>query len=177
MAIKKTFQVGDNPIRSRAEAVKDVCNKKIQKVIRDLIDTMRHENLVGMVAPQIGEGKRIFVTEIRKTTIRKNLKQDELRVFINPRIKKHSMSIVKGYEGCGSVGSANLFGPVNRFKTVIVTAVDGRGSPFQLEASGLLARVIQHEIDHLNGVVFLDKVKDNRKLLGKEEYIGLMGKK
>ena len=66
---------------------------------------------------------------------------------------------------------------VNRFKTVIVTAVDGRGSPFQLEASGLLARVIQHEIDHLNGVVFLDKVKDNRKLLGKEEYIGLMGKK
>ena len=66
MAIKKTFQVGSNPIRSRAEAVKDVCNKKIQKVIRDLIDTMRHENLVGMAAPQIGEGKRIFVTEIRK---------------------------------------------------------------------------------------------------------------
>ena len=177
MAVKKTFQIGSKPIRSRAEVVKNVRSKRVQKTIRDLIDTMRQENLVGMAAPQIGEYSRIFVSEIRKTTIRKNLKQDELRIFINPQIKNHSRDLVNGYEGCGSVGLANLFGPIKRFREVNIRALDGKGRLFELKATGLLARVIQHEIDHLNGIVFLDKIKDTRKLLGREEYIKLIGEK
>lgn len=175
MAIKKTFQIGSKPIRSRAIVVKGVSNKKIQRIIRDLVDTMQSENLVGMAAPQIGESERIFITEIRKTTIRKNLQKDKLRVFINPNIKSHSKQEVSGYEGCGSVGLANLFGPVKRFREVTVRALDGNGKPFELKAIGLLARIIQHEIDHLNGIVFLDKVKDTRKILGRDEYIKLKG--
>ena len=177
MAIKKTFQIGSKPIRSRARLVRDVRSKKIQRIIRDLVDTMRHENLVGMAAPQIGERERVFVSEIQKTAVRKNPQKDTLRIFVNPHIKNHSKHEVSGYEGCGSVGLANLFGPVRRFKTVIVSAVDGRGRPFELKASGLLARLIQHEIDHLNGIVFIDKVKNTRQLLGREEYIRLHGKK
>ena len=130
MTVKKTFQIGSKSIRSRAKVVKNVSSKKIQRIIRDLIDTMRHQNLVAMAAPQIGECERIFVSEIRKTAIRKNLQQERLRIFINPRIENHSRHEVSGYEGCGSVGLANLFGPVKRFKTVIVSAVDRLGKPF-----------------------------------------------
>lgn len=173
MAVKKTFQIGSKPIRSRAKVVKDASSKKIQRIIRDLIDTMRHENLVAMAAPQIGERDKIFVVEIRKTAIRKNLRQEKLRVFVNPFIKNHSKHEVNGYEGCGSVGLANLFGPVKRFKAITVKALDDSGKPFEIKASGLLARIIQHEIDHLNGIIFLDKVGDTRKLLGREEFIKL----
>ena len=175
MAIKKTFQIGSKSIRSRARIVKNISSKKIQRIILDLVDTMRHQNLVAMAAPQIGECERVFVSEIRKTAIRKNLQQDKLRIFINPRIKNHSKYQTNEYEGCGSVGLANLFGPVKRFKTVVVNAVDGHGRPFELKTSGLLARIIQHEIDHLNGIVFLDKVKDTRNLLDREEFIKLRG--
>jgi len=64
MAIKKIFQIGSKPIRSRSAAVENVSSKKIQRIVRDLVDTMRYENLVGMAAPQIGERQRIFVSEI-----------------------------------------------------------------------------------------------------------------
>jgi peptide deformylase len=139
---------------------------------------MRHHNLVGMAAPQIGRSLRIFVTEIRKTTYRKNISDvDAVRVFINPRLVEKSKQQVVGYEGCGSVASALLFGPVKRPRTVTVSAQDAEGRRLQLKATGLLARVIQHENDHLNGIVFLDRVTDTRKLLGREEYIGLPKKR
>lgn len=171
MVTKKIFQIGSNPIRSRSKGVKDVQSKKTQRIIQDLVDTMRDQNLVGMAAPQIGEQVRIFVSEVRKTTYRRNSKRDTLRVFINPSIKKYSKRKVDGYEGCGSVGASTLFGPVKRSEMIIVQALDSRGQLFELKALGLLARIIQHEIDHLNGIVFLNRVKDTRKLLGKEEYI------
>src|SRR3989338_6347767 len=173
MAIKKTFQIGSEPIRSRSAAVENVSSKKIQRIVRDLVDTMRYENLVSMAAPQIGERQRIFVSEIRTTTIKKKLPEDKLRIFINPHIVSNSKSEVDGYEGCGSVGLANLFGPVKRFREVTVKALDGRGKSFELKATGLLARIIQHEIDHLNGTVFIDKVKNTQQLLGREEYMKL----
>lgn len=173
MAIKKTFQIGSKQIRSRAKIVKNISNKKIQRIIQNLVDTMRHKNLVGMAAPQIGESARIFVTEIRKTAVRKNLQKDKLRIFINPSIKNHLKHEISGYEGCGSVGQANLFGPVRRFSEVNVRATDEKGKSFELKATGLLARIIQHEVDHLNGIVFIDRVKSTRRLLGREEYIKL----
>lgn len=176
MAIRKTFQIGSKPIRAKAKPVNDAQSKKVQLTIRDLVDTMRLENLVGMAAPQIGERIRVFVSEIRKTAIRKNLRKDKLRIFINPQIIDNSKFEVDEYEGCGSVGSANLFGPVRRFRGIIVRALDESGKPFELKATGFLARIIQHEIDHLDGIVFLDKVKDTQQLLGREEYIKLKGK-
>ena len=89
MSIKKTYQIGAKIIRSRANEVRKFNSPEIQKTIRDLIDSMRHNNLVGMAAPQIGNGMRIFVSEIRKTKFRKAVKEDNLRIFINPRIVKN----------------------------------------------------------------------------------------
>ena len=178
MSVKPTSQIGSKVIRTRARAVLKANSRETRATIKDLIDSMRHHNLVGMAAPQIGQSLRIFVTEIRKTTYRKNIsKEDAVRVFINPRILERSKQQVAGYEGCGSVGDALLFGPVKRPRTVTVSAQDAAGRRFKLKATGLLARVIQHENDHLNGIVFLDRVTDTRKLLGREVYIGSQKKR
>lgn len=168
----KAVQLGNRVIRAKAKKVSDFHDSKVKQVIRDLTVSMREQNLVGMAAPQIGEGMRIFVSEIRATTYRKNIaKPNELRIFINPEIIAHSRRTVVSYEGCGSVAEAMLFGPVSRSEKVTVRALGADGNEFTLEASGLLARIIQHEIDHLDGIVFLDKVTDTKKLMGRQEYI------
>ena len=176
--IKQSLQVGNKVIRARARKVARISSRETKKVIKNLVDSMRHHNLVGMAAPQIGKGLRIFVSEIRKTLYRKkNFKKDKLRVFINPRIIKKSSHQVISYEGCGSVASGMLFGQVKRPSSLKIKAFDNKGGSFELSASGLLACIIQHEIDHLNGIVFLDRVTNTRTLLGREEYIKLGRKK
>ena len=173
----KVVQLENKVIRSKAKNVSSVNDPKVQEVIRSLISVMRERNLVGLAAPQIGIGKRIFVTEVRTTTYRKNIAQpDELRIFVNPKMRSHSRNIVTEYEGCGSVAEAMLFGPVKRLYMVEVEALNEMGEAFLFQANGFLARIIQHEMDHLDGIVFLDKVTDTRKLLGREEYIGLRKK-
>ena len=149
MAIKKTAEIGSKMIRSKAKEVDMRASAKVRKIITDLNDTMRDTNLVGMAAPQIGIGSRIFVTEIRKTILRKDISiLDPLKIFINPEIKRVSKKMVEGYEGCGSVASGGLFGLVKRPETVSVRATNENGEEFELETSGLLARIIQHEVDH-----------------------------
>jgi len=175
MAVKKISEIGSNPIRSKAKKLSNIQGVQTKKLIKDLKDTMRHNNLVGIAAPQIGESLRIFVTEIRETKYRKKMKTDSFRVFVNPRIVSHSKRMVSSYEGCGSVASTNIFGPVKRYLSVIIRAQNQRGESFEYKASGFLARVIQHELDHLNGIVFIDKVTNSKQLLGKEEYINIVG--
>ncbi len=178
MAIKKTSQIGSSVIRTRAKEVDTVSSVRVKKIVADLTHTMRHTNLVGMAAPQIGVGSRIFVTEIRKTILRKDIRLlDSLRVFINPKITKFSKKLVADYEGCGSIAQGGLFGPVMRSETIAVRAHDQKGEEFELETSGLLARIIQHEMDHLNGICFIDRVSDTKKLLGRDEYIKMRKEK
>jgi len=178
MIIKNATQVGNPVIRRKSKKITDVNSKEVKKTVKDLIDSMRHHSLVGMAAPQINKGFRIFVTEIRKTNVRSNNKKsdmDEVRVYINPKITSVSEKTNKGWEGCGSVACAGLFAKVERPKEVTVDAVDEKGKKFSLEAKGLLARVIQHEIDHLNGVIFTDKA-DRSTYMSKEEYLSMVSK-
>jgi peptide deformylase len=175
MIIKSVTQVGNPIIRRKSKVVKLVALPKVKKIIKDLTDTMRHANLVGISAPQIGQNLRIFVTEIRATTLRKINKPDKLRVFINPRIISLSGKKVSGYEGCGSVASAGIFGKVSRSNQVTISAFDEKNNKFVLTAKGLLARVVQHEFDHLEGIVFLDKVSDKKSLMSQEEYLKSFG--
>lgn len=171
MIIKSITQVGNPIIRKKSKRITTVVSPKIKKIIKDLIDTMRFANLVGISAPQIGHNLRIFVTEIRTTTLRKTNEVDKLRVYINPRIIDASKKRVAGYEGCGSVASAGIFGKVSRPNKITIEAVDEKNKRFVFTARGLLSRVIQHEIDHLDGVIFLDKVSDNMSLMSREEYL------
>lgn len=178
MIIKTVTQVGDPVIRKKAKRVKDFESKETKQVIKNLIDSMRHHGLVGMAAPQIGEEMQIFVTEIRETIHRKTNKVsdiDGLRVFVNPKILSFSEKTVKGWEGCGSVAESGLFGKVERSESIFVEAHDDKGKKFNLEARGLLARVIQHEMDHLNGIVFIDRV-DTKTCMSRNEYLKMQKK-
>ncbi len=132
---------------------------------------MRYHGLVGMAAPQIGINLRIFVTEVRKTKTRDPKSIDLLRVFINPRITRFSKQQALGYEWCGSVAKSGLFGKVKRPSRVRVVAYDVKGERFIIDAKNLLARIVQHEMDHLDGKVFLDRISNTQTLMSREEYL------
>lgn len=178
MSVRPTVQLGDPAIRSRSSVVENWADEKVQTMIADLIDSMRADNLVGMAAPQIGENVRVFVSEIRSTIYReKNPDEfDGARTFINPEIVKRSDDLVLGFEGCGSVAHAGLFAKVPRPSSVTVRALDAQGKPFELHADGLLARIIQHEVDHLDGKVFLDRLENMETVIGREAYLALQKK-
>ncbi len=175
MAVRETTQIGDPVIRAKAKAVAAdaVASPAVRRVVRDLIDSMRAHGLVGMAAPQIGIGARIFVTEIRETRTRRGVGADPVRVFVNPKIVRRSVKRAYDHEGCGSVAHADLFGLVGRADAVEVTAWNEKGKKFTLRARGLLARIIQHENDHLDGIVFLDRMKDLRTLAARESLFGV----
>ncbi len=178
MIVKEATQVGNPLIRAKASAVPDIATKSVQKVIDDLVDSMRFHELVGMAAPQIGKSLRIFVTEIRETRFRKadSPTIDGLRVFVNPKIVSFSKKEAKDWEGCGSVAASRLFGMVKRPHSLVIKAMDRTGATFQMKASGLLARIIQHEMDHLNGRVFTDSA-DPRTYMSKNEYLKMRARK
>jgi peptide deformylase len=176
VVVKDVIQIGNPILRAKNKRVNDINNKEIKKTIQDLVDSMRHYNLVGMAAPQIGVNLKIFVTEIRPTPSRKSASLDKLRVFINPKILWKSKKEVIIYEGCGSVSHSDFFGPVKRAEKIKIIITDILGNKIKLKVSGLLARVIQHEYDHLVGIEFVEKITDMRKVMSKSEYLKMVEK-
>ena len=169
MSVKRTLQIGEKKLKDKNLPIKNF-NEELKKDIRDLADTMRANSLVGIAGPQIGLNKRIFVTEVRNTKTRKIGKGDSLRVYINPKIVDFSEEEIIIFEGCGSVCHGTLFGPVKRPKVITIEALDEKGEKFRLKCDGLLARVIQHEYDHLDGIEFLEKIYDTKMFMDVEVY-------
>ncbi len=126
--------------------VSDLLSKETTDLIRDLKETMVVENGVGVAAPQIGIFKRIIVVETSEGP----------QAFLNPRIVRHSIRKVESEEGCFSV--RGVYGIVQRYRSVVVEAYNELGEEVTIQADHLPAIVFQHEIDHLNGVLFIDKV-------------------
>ena len=171
MVIRKLLQSGDPILQAKNNPITSFKSLKIKQVIENLIDTMYEEDLIGIAAPQIGENVRIFVTHVRNTKARNVGKEDKLRIYINPRIKHTSKEQSILYEGCGSIYEGNIFGPVVRSKEIEVVAIDRHRKKFSLTCDGILARVVLHEYDHLQGIEFTRKVEDEKKLISKEQYI------
>lgn len=168
MAIRKVIMAGDPRLKVKNKLVLDYKSPKVQKLIKDLIQTMHKTDLVGIAASQIGENYMVFVTHPRNTKARKLPKTDKLRVFINPKITFSSKVQNLIYEGCGSVSD---FGPVIRPEEIEVEAIDEKRQKFSLRADGILARVIQHEMDHLNGIEFIQKCSDYSKIIVHDFYV------
>jgi len=171
MAIREIIQVGDPRLKAPNKKVEDFKQSALKEVVLDLIETMRANELIGMAAPKIGENWRVFVTEPRETKFRTASQVDELRVYINPKITVTSEEQVVIWEGCGSFVHGELFGPVNRPKEITIEAQDLGGKRFRLVCDGILARVIQHEYDHLDGIEFIEKVADLGQLKNADFYI------
>jgi peptide deformylase len=158
----RTF--GDPVLRQRAQPVERVTETH-DRLIEDMIETMRVAPGVGLAAPQIGVLERIFVWEV----------EDEHGAFINPEITWRSDSQGSGEEGCLSI--PGLYYPVVRAEAVEVRGLDASGQAITMKAEGFLARVCQHEIDHLDGVLFLDRLEEDirREALAmlREQMLGL----
>jgi len=170
MAIRELLQLGDEKLTNENLEIENFDDEKIKQVIIDLVDAMKEKGLVGIAAPQIGENFRIFITEPRETEFRSKDQTDELRIFINPKIIETSSEEVIFYEGCGSVARSQIFGPVSRPKTIKIEANNEKGEKFRIKCDGLLAKVIQHENDHLSGIEFIEKISDYTKLVSPEIY-------
>ncbi len=154
MAILDVLTFPDPLLHRTAEVVKIIDNK-VKKLVDDMAETMYEAPGIGLAATQVGELKRIMVLDISE-------EKNQLRVFINPEIIKKEGTAINE-EGCLSV--PGFYDKVERAETVMVTALDREGQRFTINASGLLAVCIQHEIDHLDGHVFveyLSPLKANR---------------
>jgi peptide deformylase len=149
-----------NPgLRKKCRAVKKV-GDNIRRLIDDMIETMHAAPGVGLAAPQVGEDLRVIVVDIGEGAF----------AVVNPKIKKKNRILQTFEEGCLCL--PGIVGPVERPSIVTVEGLDRRGQKLIIEAEGFLATVLQHEIDHLEGIVFLDRVKDKsliREVSKKEE--------
>ena len=145
MAILEVLRFPDERLRTIAKPI-DTVDKQIKSLIDNMFATMRDENGIGLAATQVNEHKRLVVMDISE-------KQDEPRVFINPEIT-HMEGTTISEEGCLSV--PNNYAQIDRAEKIIVTALDENGEKFTLDADGLLAICIQHELDHLVGKLFVD---------------------
>ena len=146
----KTFP--SEVLRKKAEPISKF-DKDLQKLVDDMVETMREAPGVGLAAPQVGISERVVVIEFGHEDDEEIPKQ--LYVLINPEIVKMSDETVRGIEGCLSV--PGLVGSVDRARVVTVRAQDQQGKKIKIRAVGWLARIFQHEIDHLDGVLYTDR--------------------
>ena len=145
MAILDVLRFPDERLRTVAKKIVEV-DKSITAIINDMFDTMRDENGIGLAATQVNVHKRLVVMDVSEN-------QDTPMVFINPEIT-HKEGKTISEEGCLSV--PNNYAQVERAEKVTVTALDKKGETFTLDADGLMAICIQHELDHLKGILFVD---------------------
>ena len=148
MAIKKILIEPNKLLRQVSQPVDEV-NKEIQKLMDDMLETMYSANGIGLAAIQIGVPKNLVVIDL----LTKEKKKDPM-FFINPKILKKSSKMSKYEEGCLSI--PNLFAEVKRPNECEIEYLDYEGNKKSLKATGLLATCIQHEIDHLKGILFID---------------------
>ncbi len=145
MAVRPIVVVGNPVLRQKAHRVK-VIDRNIQTLIDDMIDTMRDAPGVGLAAPQVGVPLRVAVIEV----------DGKLTTLINPEIVKMSGEY-EPEEGCLSV--PGYWAKVKRAQTVSVKAKDRTGKDIRIKGEGLLAQALQHEIDHLNGILYIDRLE------------------
>jgi peptide deformylase len=170
MSILKVARMGHPVLRQRAREVEkaELRQPSIQKFIDDLIDTMHEYHGVGLAAPQVHEGLRIFVAAIDPADEEPLPPESDPLVFVNPVITPVGQDVVEDWEGCLSI--PDLRGRVPRVREIAVTALDRNGGALEIVSRDFPARVIQHETDHLNGVLFLDRMRNFGTLSFLDEY-------
>lgn len=171
MTAKKITRMGNPLLKQMALPVlnDEFQSLELKNLIDDLYDTMKEEGGIGIAAPQIGISKQIALIEIPENNERYgNLPPHELLIIINPSIEFTTAETQTFYEGCLSV--PGLRGQVTRKKSLRLTYQDPTGSPHVLEASDFFATVIQHEVDHLFGILYVERMSNLKTLSFNEEF-------
>lgn len=164
MAILKVARIGNPVVRARAKNVDPavIKTRDFQRFLDDMVETMHEYDGVGVAAPQVHVSLRVAVLEVSKGDGRGGRKGVPLTVLINPLVTPLSPKAQLDIEGCLSV--PDLRGVVPRFEKVRLEALGRDGKPYMVIATGFHARVIQHECDHLDGNVYLDRMLDMKSL-------------
>jgi peptide deformylase len=157
MAIKKVRKIGDPVLRETSNNVEKI-DKPVLDLVSDMLDTLEEEGGVGLAAPQIGITKRIILVRY----------EDKVETYINPEIEIIENKRIEGDEGCLSIYSIQGF-QVKRYPRIKIKTTNIKGNTEEFIAEDLLARVIQHEVDHLDGIMFIDHLgaSSRRELLEK----------
>jgi peptide deformylase len=160
MSILKVARLGHPVLRKAAApvSVREIQSPSFQKFIDDMIETMKEYDGVGLAADQVHESKQIAVLEVAENARYPDKPKVPLTVLINPKIFSLADEIEEDWEGCLSI--PELRGRVPRYRTIRVQALDRNGKNLEFIAADFHARVIQHEWDHLNGKVYLDRMGD-----------------
>ncbi|HBO34950.1 MAG TPA: peptide deformylase [Anaerolineaceae bacterium] len=159
MALKEIVTFPDPILRLKAKPVKKF-DKELQTLVDDMFETMLNEPGVGLAAPQIGESIRLVVIEYAEEPEDENAPEPKPKryVLVNPEITERSEEMVEGIEGCLSV--PGLIGKVDRHEKITVKALTRHGKPQKVKAEGWMARIIQHEMDHLDGILYIDRASE-----------------
>ena len=161
-------KLGNSILRSSAQEIADITEPKITQLIDSLIETAIANNGVGIAAPQVSESFRLFIVASRPSIRYPHAPTMTPTAMINPKIISRSKEKVKDWEGCLSV--PNLRGLVNRYKAVEVEYLTQDGIVERKVLSDFVARIFQHELDHLDGILFVDRLESNKDLYSEEEY-------
>ncbi len=173
MAILKVARLGHPVLRAKALPISaaEIKSSRIQRLIDDMYETMQEYSGIGLAGPQVHEGVRLFVAGVRTGEIVTPMDEETempLIAVINPEVVPIGESSRTGWEGCLSI--PDIRGEVPRAESIRLRAFDRKGRRFELTAEGLPARVIQHETDHLDGVLFFDRMTSFETLTYMDEF-------
>jgi len=161
MAKLEIITLGDPRLRKKCKPIKRF-DKRLQQLAEDMVETMRASSGVGLAAPQVGINERLIVVEIPTEGFEDDPQAGKLFVVVNPEIIRARGEKVADDEGCLSI--PGYIGEVERYPTATIKGFDVQGRPLRVKAFGYLARIFQHEIDHLDGVLFIDHISEPHKL-------------
>ncbi|WP_340122983.1 peptide deformylase [Methylobacter svalbardensis] len=165
-------QLGDPVLRQKAETVADVHDGEIRQIIEAMFSTLASTQGVGIAAPQISESKRIIIIASRPTPRYPSAPLMAPTVMINPRFDVLSEIQEKDWEGCLSIPGIRALVP--RYRDIMIRYTDQQGSLVEARLSGFVARIFQHEVDHLEGKTYLDRVENNADIFAESEFVKLI---
>jgi peptide deformylase len=170
MSILKVARLGHPVLRAKASPLdqKDITSAPIQKLIDDMIATMQEYHGIGLAGPQVHEGLRLFIAGLEKENRRTGEVEIVPLAVVNPEITPLGRDLVEDWEGCLSI--PDIRGRVPRNRRVRLRGFDRDAAPIDIELEDFAARVVQHENDHLNGVLFFDRMKSFESLAYLDEY-------
>ncbi|MBW4439992.1 MAG: peptide deformylase [Plectolyngbya sp. WJT66-NPBG17] len=162
------IELGDPILREKARSIAHIQDDRVQTLIDNLLATVQKANGVGIAAPQVAESYQLMIVASRPNLRYPNAPTMEPMPIINPRILAHSDETIKGWEGCLSI--PGIRGNVPRYQVIEIEFLDRFGKPQKMEMTDFVARIFQHEFDHFNGIMFLDRVESNHDLVTEKEY-------
>jgi peptide deformylase len=166
--LRSVIELGHPVLRQTAQAISHVQDPSIQRLVDDLMVTAQESKGVGIAAPQVNQSIRLFIVASRPNPRYPQAPKMEPMAMFNPKILSHSDELVKDWEGCLSV--PGIRGLVPRYRAISVEYLGRDNKLHRQTLTDFVARIFQHELDHLNGMVFLDRVENTHDLMSEKEY-------